>query len=370
MSRKRSVSSILDDLDEESSSNQPSSTRRNRSISSIINEEIVSSGPKSNKRKLVVCNCPDCDGNLVDSRTKEIHDSRHQELYQDSQGTISSQVRQLEIGETSTPASAGRMIDESIRQESEESDNSNQDDVDDEHQDVEFNFLPRRRARKYTNRPEISEDPEDSSSSEYTTEEDIYSDTSSTGSESDIDPISEIFEDYSPPSYEPFKNPPYSESNSDRFLWILLWIMNFRTRFNITETATEALIKFMKLVLCEIGSDDFNDFPDSLYLTRKKLGLNDQFHSFVPCPKCHKLYKKQEVADFQQEDNPAIMKCQHIEFPNSSVRRSCLCNMALSEKISVSANRTIMRPNLMYPFAGISQQLATMFCRPGFENSL
>ncbi|CAB5366657.1 unnamed protein product [Rhizophagus irregularis] len=124
MSRKRSVSSILEDLDdEESPSNQPSSTRRNRSISGIINEEIVSSArPTSNKRKLVVCNCPDC--------------------------TISSQVRQLEIGETSIPASAGRMIDESIRQESEESDNSNQDDVDDEHQDVEFNFLPRQRARK------------------------------------------------------------------------------------------------------------------------------------------------------------------------------------------------------------------------------
>ncbi|GBC17874.2 hypothetical protein RIR_jg26634.t1 [Rhizophagus irregularis DAOM 181602=DAOM 197198] len=67
-----------------------------------------------------------------------------------------------------------------------------------EHQDVEFNFLPRQRARKYTNRPEILEDPEDSSSSEYTTEEDIYSDTVSIGSESDNDPISgisEIFED-------------------------------------------------------------------------------------------------------------------------------------------------------------------------------
>ncbi|EXX71695.1 hypothetical protein RirG_076180 [Rhizophagus irregularis DAOM 197198w] len=298
MSRKRSVSSILEDLDdEESPSNQPSSTRRNRSISGIINEEIVSSArPTSNKRKLVVCNCPDCDGNLVDSRTKEIHDSRHQE-YQDSQGTISSQVRQLEIGETSISASAGRMIDESIRKESEESDNSNQDDVDDEHQDVKFNFLPRQRARKYTNRPEISEDPEDSSSSEYTTEEDIYSDTLSICSESDNDPISGIsgiFEDYSPPSYEPFQNPSYLESNYDRFLWILLCIMNFRTRFNIAETATETLIKFMKLALCKFSSDDFNDFPDSLYLTRKKLGLNDQFHSFVPCPKCHKLYKKRK----------------------------------------------------------------------------
>ncbi|PKC07270.1 hypothetical protein RhiirA5_418431, partial [Rhizophagus irregularis] len=235
MSRKRSVSSILDDLDdEESPSNQPFSTRRN-------------------KRR---------------------------------------NIRQLEIGEISTPASAGQMIDEFIRQESEESDNK---------------------------------DPEDSSSSKYTTEEDIYSDTLSIGSESDNDPISgisEIFEDYSPPSYKPFQNPPYLESNYDRFLWMLLWIMNFRTRFNIAETATETLIKFMKLALYEFSSDDFNDFPDSLYLTRKKLGLNDQFHSFVPYPKCYKLYKKEEVVDFKQEDNPAIIKCQHIEFPNSSVHRS------------------------------------------------
>ncbi|PKY36153.1 hypothetical protein RhiirB3_458176 [Rhizophagus irregularis] len=151
--------------------------------------------------------------------------------------------------------------------------------------------------------------------------------------ESDNDPIfgiSGIFEDYSPPSYEPFQNPLYLELNYDRFLWMLLWIMNFRTRFNIAKTTTETLIKFMKLALYEFSSDNFNDFPDSLYLTRKKLELNDQFH----------------------------------------IHRSRFCNMALSEKISVLTNRTIIQPNLMYPFTGINQQLATMFCQPGFENSL
>ncbi|GET61169.1 uncharacterized protein LOC107327733 [Rhizophagus irregularis DAOM 181602=DAOM 197198] len=99
----------------------------------------------------------------------------------------------------------------------------------------------------------------------------------------------------------------------------------------------------------------------------RNITLTQTCGGFVPCPKCHKLYKKEEVVDFKQEDNPAIMKCQHIEFTNSSVRRSCLCNTALSEKISASTNRTIIRPNLMYPFAGINQQLATMFCRPGSE---
>jgi len=126
----------------------------------------------------------------------------------------------------------------------------------------------------------------------------------------------------------------------------------------------------MKLVLIEIGGDDFKTFPDSIYLTKKVLGLEDNFQSFVPCPKCHKLYQKQEVTNFQQEDVPTIMKCQHVEFPNSALRKSRLCNTPLSRKIGVSANRTIIRPNLTYPFSGIRQQLASMYNRPGFERCL
>ncbi len=146
--------------------------------------------------------------------------------------------------------------------------------------------------------------------------------------------------------------------------------MTFRTRFNITETATEALIKFMKLVLIEIGGDNFRDFPDSIYLAKKTLGLKDQFHSLVSCPKCHKLYQKQEVTNFQQNGIPAIMTCRHIEFPNSSLRNSRSCNTPLSRKIGVSANRTVIRPNLIFPFSGIRQQIATMYRRPGFESHL
>ena len=107
MSRKRSVSSLLDD-DDESPSNQPSTTahpRRVRSISSIIDEEIEPSPKRSHNR--VVCNCPDCNGNLVDPRTKEVHESRYQQS-QDSQGTITGEMHQFEIGEASTSTSTSR----------------------------------------------------------------------------------------------------------------------------------------------------------------------------------------------------------------------------------------------------------------------
>ena len=88
--------------------------------------------------------------------------------------------------------------------------------------------------------------------------------------------------------------------------------------------ATEALLKFMKLVLTEI-EEDFNTFPESLYKARNALGLKDKFQTFVPCLKCHKLYEKSEVKNFCQSEIPTIMKCHHVKFSNSSRCQLCLC---------------------------------------------
>jgi len=83
----------------------------------------------------------------------------------------------------------------------------------------------------------------------------------------------------------------------------------------------------MKLVLIEIGDDNFRTFSDSTYLTKKALRLEDNFQSFVSCPKCHKLYQKNEVINFQQGNTLAIMKCQYVKFSNSSLYKSRLCNI-------------------------------------------
>ena len=91
---------------------------------------------------------------------------------------------------------------------------------DDRHQeDFDSTFLPQRRIRKYTNRPKSGINPSDDpkteadqhlESLEFTTEEDYI-----TG-ESEDDDISveddfETFEDYAPPDYELFQNPPNTE---------------------------------------------------------------------------------------------------------------------------------------------------------------
>ena len=187
---------------------------------------------------------------------------------------------------------------------------------------------------------------------------------------SDNNEYYEIFEDYSSPDYEPFQDPPDSASVDDRFSWILLWIMKFRSKFNISNTATEALIKFMKLVLREISVDDSSSFPNSLYLAKNSLGIKDRFQSFVACSKCHKLYQKQEVENFCKDDQDEVMKCQYIEFSNLASRRVRLCQPPLSRQTGLLNGRIVNNPVLIYPFAGIIQQLATLYRQPGFESSL
>ena len=58
------------------------------------------------------------------------------------------------------------------------------------------------------------------------------------------------------------------------------------------------------------------------------------------------------------------MRCNYIEFPNSSSRRF---DIPLSRKPDYVG---IIQLELVFLYAGIREQLATMFCRKGFENSL
>ena len=163
----------------------------------------------------------------------------------------------------------------------------------------------------------------------------------------------DIFEDYSASAFElPLHSDIFTDS---QFMWILLWIINFRMKFNLSDIATEALIKFMKLVLIKIGGTEFEAICGSLYTTRNFLGLSDQFVNFAACRKCHKLYKMEDVVNFRQNNQSSIMKCTHIEFPNSTTRRSC--NTTLSIQSKLLNGNIINRPELIFPYTSIWQQL-------------
>src|SRR5207247_2500665 len=80
---------------------------------------------------------------------------------------------------------------------------------------------------------------------EYT-EVDDFSETSVESGEDE----NNTFKDYSTSDFE-FLSDSAKVFEDTRFAWILLWIMNFRLKFNLSATATKVYIKFMRLVLIE-----------------------------------------------------------------------------------------------------------------------
>ena len=356
MVRKRSLASVLYEDDTSSDRNRNS---RNRSISNILGEESTSSQPSSSNR-LVLCNCPKCNGRLIDPRTKVIHDLSNES----SEISIESSQNRQEIEES-------ERIDESS---SSKSTTLTQDVnlLEIEKDDIpNLTFLPRIRPKRHTNQPisvEISNITADDEVLNISSEDEME-EISIKSEEESADEFSNIFEDYSSPNYDPDEPIDPKSSNNNSYLWILLWIMSFRIKFNLPETATESLIKFIKLLLSEISNSEFDTFPNSIYMTKKELGLRDDFYSFPTCPKCHKLYNKQEVEDYKENDTNSIMKCRHVEFPNSATRRNRQCQTILFEQVP-TMDRFKLKFKLVYPFAGIRQQLMAFYNRPNFENFL
>jgi hypothetical protein len=279
-----------------------------------------------------------------------------------------SAFRQLDLVQQNTQDS------EDIQDIQDTQENETADD-DESYDEPKLTFLPRRRVKRHVNRRNSAttfehvdseiEDSEFSTDNEQNTDSSSDDDTGSTNNEE----FPEIFEDYSCPEFDPFQITTETIGNN-KFLWILIWIMSFRTRYNLPETATESLLKFIKLLLKEIGSTDFDRFPDTLYLMRKELDIKDRFHSFAACSKCHKLYKQQVVENFREDGVSVVMKCQHVEYPNSTKHRENRCQTALTQKTKMLNGQISYKPILTYPFVSIQQQLAVMFRRPGFEKSL
>jgi hypothetical protein len=114
--------------------------------------------------------------------------------------------------------------------------------------------------------------------------------------------------------------------------------------------ATEVLIKFVKLLLKEYGNLNYESFPNSLYLLRKVLGLSDRFVSFAACKNCHKLYKKEDVL---AQDRRSIMKCSHVEFPNSNTKRHKQCRTPLAKQITLNNGLLSAMPELIFPVTSI-----------------
>ncbi|RHZ75351.1 hypothetical protein Glove_216g173 [Diversispora epigaea] len=389
MVRKRSLASVLYEDDTSSDRNR---NNRNRSISNILGEESTSNQP-SNSSRLVLCNCPKCNRRLINPRTKVIHDLSNEsskisiESFQNQQEikeskrideSSSSKLTTLTQDVNLIPAIQIQNLNAKIPNAEIPNPKSQiiiinlleieKDDI------PNLTFLSRICPKRHTNQPisvEISNiianDEVLNISSKNEIEE--IEEISIESKEESADEFSNIFEDYSSPNYDSDEPIDPKSTNNNSYLWIPLWIMSFQIKFNLPETTTKSLIKFIKLLLSEIGNSEFDTFPNSIYMTKKELRLRDDFYSFPTCLKCHKLYNKQKVENYKENDINSVMKCRHVEFPNSATRQNRQCQTILSEQVP-TMDRFKLKFKLVYSFVGIQQQLMAFYNRPNFENFL
>lgn len=326
---------------------------RKRSISALLNKDTSSQSKERIKsRSKVACHCNKCNGLLIDPRTKLEHERRQSKNLLQPALTKQDSIDNLDI----------LMDFSSIQEPAVSEDPSIQKSALPE--ELEFIFQPRKR-KPAPNRATF-DIPSETDDVQMDNEDNI----SATSTESDDNnELYDTFEDYSTPPFEHLSD--FDENSTDsQFKWIIMWIMNFRIKFNLPNTAIDALIKFIKLLLEDVDGVKFESFCSSLYTANKSLGISDAFVKFVACKKCHKLYNIEKVARFRQDNSISTMKCTHVEFPNSATKRSKICGTALSIQTRLLCGSIKSKPELIFPFATIQHQLADMYQRPGFENSL
>jgi hypothetical protein len=288
----------------------PKHTRRssgNKQTKKIKSDQLVKSVAS---RKLVECNCDQCNGKKVDLRTRKRH------------GELEEKLKDYAF-ESSRPAKKHGVHEvhevEKTQDEKTPIFSSSSSSDDDKGQDWESKKPgSRNRYDKFHNTDtiEINQDIESDQSSSLSNEEELfYQSADDELTEEEFYDEDEItFDRFSASDLNDIDGNPDPEhfdisNSSANFgdLWILLWIFKYQDRFRLSDVATDALIKFFRLVLLDADKKRFNNFPSSEYVARKLLEIGGKTKMFAVCPACNKLHNT--------DDRQDGFKCDHVEFP-------------------------------------------------------
>ncbi|CAG8602089.1 5668_t:CDS:2 [Funneliformis caledonium] len=131
------------------------------------------------------------------------------------------------------------------------------------------------------------------------------------------------------------------------FTWIVYWIFKFQERNRLSDTATNALIKFMRYLLVLIDTDSYSKFPIFLYMTCKLFGISDQIIKYATCKKCCKLYAVKDLP----ADRPYHYTFQdYPNHPMTSLRFPCndiVTKQIPTNKGSLHSSKRHIEPELL-----------------------
>ncbi|CAG8558856.1 8663_t:CDS:2 [Funneliformis caledonium] len=233
--------------------------------------------PKSSTRRHVTCDCNLCKGRKVDPCIKESH-MRKRELPirgESSNIVVEEGANQINVSDDS--------VDVDIDGVDSENNDSSAEKTQFSHSRIDF---PLAVTEQYN------------SDEDRNVNEDIYSKSGYDDKDFDV----------------------HNADINQGFTWIVYWIFKFQERNRLSDTATNALIKFMRYLLVLIDTDSYSKFPTSLYMARKLFGISDQIIEYATCKKCCKLYAVKDLP----ADRP--YHCTFQDYPNNlmtSLRSPC-----------------------------------------------
>src|SRR6266480_591621 len=84
---------------------------------------------------------------------------------------------------------------------------------------------------------------------------------------------------------------------------IIIWVFKFQQRFKIPDTALEAIIKFLRVILLRFDKLQFDNFPTSLYKAKKWLKIFEPKMQLAVCTDCHKLHNVAKLIHTKKKVN-------------------------------------------------------------------
>ena len=229
----------------------------------------------------------------------------------------------------------------------------------------------RKRYNKFVERILAEEDEEDEKPvyEDFIEDEDFTDAEDDNQNENDETPV----EQFTAPNLEESSEPkPETDDNVNKNenSWMLLWIFKFQSRFRLPDTATDSLIKFIRMVLTDANCKMSEDFPTSAYMARNLLGIGKLEKGYAVCLSCNALYNNTKISANQNDQAFTRSKCTHVEFLNHPIKsKRNPCGSELLKKVPVN-NGYVWRPNITYPLIPLKIQLLSMFQRQGFEEQL
>ena len=337
-------------------------------------------GPRT--RTMIECKCTlHCSGSkLVDPRTFEKHQQemdRLRAIASGSQGSSRSRIIKNKTDNRLTPIPIQRQQrqKESIELIDEIQPSSDDYSSDDLKSTADQGVVKKRKYYSKFHDPTFDQFNESEPMIEEDRDEDlelpVYSDSAAEEDYQGSSDDENSFEQFTAPNLEDLLDFGTVSDNdtkfSDSWIWILLWIFKYQSRFRLPDTAIDSLIKFIRMILIDINPRVFKDFPTSSYMARKLLGIGKQEQIYAVCPSCNALYN---VAEILPQNQATSLKCTHVEFPNHSQHRQRqACGTELTNKVPI-VNGFIRRPKMLFPIPSLKNQIITMYQRPDFEELL